>query len=368
VASVSSSDHCLRILHVVEAFGGGVYEMVRLLTAGLAARSHVVGLAYGIRPETPPDVEATLDTRIERFPMPWTQRDLGAQVGAYGRLRELVHEWQPSVVHLHSSFAGVVGAAAVGRHTPTVYSPHGYSFTMAQSRLRRRGYRSLERLVARHVSAVGAISRTEAALAEELGTARRVIAVPNGIPELDRPLQGPLAVDRAPAVIAMGRIMAQRQPRQVAEILEGVRDLAPVTWVGGARQQDFGVQWLLAAKIPVTGWLTREEAVAHLSRASAYVHWTAWDGAALSVLEAMAKDVVVVASDVPAHRELLGARQVFGSVADAKAFLRRVLIDRDLRAELLATQRARRPAFGAEAMTENWLTVYDALRPGGHRR
>jgi glycosyltransferase involved in cell wall biosynthesis len=368
MAPAGTVDHRLRILHVVEAFGGGVYEMVRLLTSGLAARSHVVGLAYGIRPETPADVESTLDTRIDRFPMPWTQRDLGAQVGAYGRLRELVHEWQPSVVHLHSSFAGVVGAAAVGRHTPTVYSPHGYSFTMAHSRMRRRGYRSLEQLVARRVTAVGAISRTEAALAEELGTARRVIAVPNGIPELDRPVEGPLAVDRPPAVIAMGRIMAQRQPRQVAEILDGVRDLAPVTWVGGAREDDFGVQWLLAAGIPVTGWLTREEAVAHLSRASAYVHWTAWDGAALSVLEAMAKDVVVVASDVPANRELLGPRQVFGSVASAKAFLRRVLTDGDLRAELLETQRARRPAFSAAAMTENWLTVYDALRAGGSRR
>src|SRR4051812_29268516 len=103
MAPVGPIDPRLRILHVVEAFGGGVYEMVRLLTSGLAARSHVVGLAYGIRPETPADVESTLDTRIERFPMPWTQRDLGAQVGAYGRLRELVHEWQPSVVHLHSS-------------------------------------------------------------------------------------------------------------------------------------------------------------------------------------------------------------------------------------------------------------------------
>jgi glycosyltransferase involved in cell wall biosynthesis len=365
---VAASDQRLRILHVVEAFGGGVYEMVRLLTAGLAARAHVVGLAYGIRPETPTDVESTIDTRIERFAMPWTQRNLGAQVGAFGRLRELVREWQPSVVHLHSSFAGVVGAAAVGSHTPTVYSPHGYSFTMAHSRLRRLGYRSLERLVASRVSAVGAISHSEAVLAERLGTAKRVVAVPNGIPELDQPLKGPLALDRPAGVIAMGRIMAQRQPEQVAEILGSVRDLAPVTWVGGGRQEDSGVQRLRAADIPLTGWLSREEALAHLSRASAYLHWTAWDGAPLSVLEAMAKDVIVVASDVPANRELLGAQQVFSCAPDATAFLRRVVTDRDLRAELLSAQRARRAGFSAQAMTENWLTVYDSLRSRGPDR
>jgi glycosyltransferase involved in cell wall biosynthesis len=365
---MEAPDQRLRILHVVEAFGGGVYEMVRELTAGLAARSHVVGLAYGIRPETPADVESTLDTRIERFAMPWTQRDLGAQIGAFGRLRELVRKWQPSVVHLHSSFAGVVGAAAVGRHPPTVYSPHGYSFTMAHSRLRRQGYRNLERLVARRVSAVGAISHSEAVLAEQLGTAKRVVAVPNGIPELDRPTTGPITVDRPAGVIAMGRIMAQRQPRQVAEIFKGVRDLAPVSWVGGATQEDFGVHWLRAAQIPVTGWLSREEAVAHLDRASAYLHWTAWDGAPLSVLEAMAKDVVVVASDVPANRELLGPQQVFSSEASATAFLRRVITERDLRAELLSAQRARRAAFSAYAMTESWLAVYSSLRSGGPDR
>jgi glycosyltransferase involved in cell wall biosynthesis len=361
-------DERLRILHVVEAFGGGVYEMVRLLTTRLADRSQAVGLAYGIRPETPADVESTLDARIDRFAMPWTQRNLGAQVGAFGRLRELVREWQPSVVHLHSSFAGAVGAAAVGSHTPTVYSPHGYSFTMAHSRLRRQGYRNMERLVASRVSAVGAISRSEAALAERLGTARRVVAVPNGIPELDEPLQAPLAVDRPAAIIAMGRIMAQRQPEQVAAILGSVRDVAPVSWVGGGRQEDSGVQWLRAAGIALTGWLSREEALAHLTRASVYLHWTAWDGAPLSVLEAMAKDVIVVASDVPANRELLGPRQVFSSVPDATAFLRRVVTDRDLRAELLSGQRARRAAFSAEAMTENWLTVYDSLRSGGPDR
>ena len=78
----------------------------------------------------------------------------------------------------------------------------------------------------------------------------------------------------------------------------------------------------------------------------------------------MAKDVVVVASDVPANRELLGPQQVFSTEESATAFLRRVITERDLRAELLSAQRARRDAFSAYAMTERWLAVYDSLRSG----
>ena len=40
------------------------------------------------------------------------------------------------------------------------------------------------------------------------------------------------------------------------------------------------------------------------TEAKVYLHWTAWDGLPLSILEAMANDVVVIASDIPANREL----------------------------------------------------------------
>jgi glycosyltransferase involved in cell wall biosynthesis len=75
----------------------------------------------------------------------------------------------------------------------------------------------------------------------------------------------------------------------------------------------------------------------------------------------MARDVIVVASDIAANRDVVGPRQVFATVAGAQAFLRRVLADAGLRAELLAEQRERARAFGAEAMADGWLAVYRSL-------
>ena len=59
--------------------------------------------------------------------------------------------------------------------------------------------------------------------------------------------------------------------------------------------------------IPVTGWLDRTAALERLSEATVLLNWSSKDSHPLAVLEAMAKDVLVVASDIDPNRELLGA-------------------------------------------------------------
>jgi len=118
---------------------------------------------------------------------------------------------------------------------------------------------------------------------------------------------------------------------------------------------------LRAAGIPITGWLERGDALDHLARATACLHWSAWDAQPLAVLEAMARDVVVVASDIPANRELLGVRQVCGTEAGAVELLRAVITEPALRAELIADQRRRRSRYSATRMVSDWLGVYQRL-------
>ncbi len=352
----------LRVLHVVEAFGGGVYEMVRLLACGLADRGHSVGIAYGVRPETPPEVEDTFDDRIELFATPWTKRTLAVQAAAFAQLRALRKSFRPDIVHLHSSFAGTVGAAALAGDCPTIYTPHGYAFEAPNQRGRHTLIRTVERRVAARVAAIGAVSMSEAAQAARLGTADRIVTVPNGIPEFDALLRRPPQVDAPRRVVAMGRIMPQRQPARTAMILNGLKDVAEVQWIGGGRDDDPGPRVALAkAGVPVTGWLSRDEALKRLDGSAVYVHWTAWDGHPLSILEAIARDVVVVASDIPANREIVGSKQVFTSPEAAQDFIRRVLLDDDFRAEVLISQHHRAHRFGAGAMVENWLELYRSV-------
>jgi glycosyltransferase involved in cell wall biosynthesis len=348
----------MRLLQVSESLGGGVLEVVRTLSERLAAQGHEVALAYGVRPETPEDLRSAVNPEVELLAMPWTRRSLGAQLAAVRRLRALVEEWKPDVVHLHSSFAGVVGVVAV-RDVPTVYSPHAYSFTRSNDPAPvRAAYRAAERFIARRCTLIGAVSESEAELARSALGAKRVDVVPNGIPELDGEPPERVPDRHPPLVVGIGRIGAQRQPEACAEILSAIAESAEVRWLGKEPVEGAGTAALVGAGVPVSGWVAREEVMRALEDSVAYLHWTAWDGQPLSVLEAMARDAVVVASDIPPNREVLGPGQVRASVDQAIDLLRRVISDKELRDSLLAEQRRRRRSYGAQRMVDEWLELY----------
>jgi glycosyltransferase involved in cell wall biosynthesis len=352
----------MRIMHITEALGGGIFEVVSNLSAGLADQGHDVAIAYGVRAETPSPLRDAVDQRVELIPTPWTERTLRASLRTSRQLRPVVDVWNPDVIHLHSSFAGVVGAATLSGLAPTVYTPHGYSFTMNASPLRRRAFRALERRVANRVEMVGAVSDAEADLARDVVSAHHVRVVPNGIPELDPDRTPDSSVELSSGVVAMGRVVTQRQPHEVADILANVRDLAPVSWIGGAGSSTApGLFALDRAGVEVSGWLTRADALDRLGKAAVYLHWTAWDGMPLSILEAMARDVVVIASDIPPNRSILGPQQVFSSKADAVSAIRRALCDEPYRERLLSEQRARRGRYGSTTMMLGWENVYRSL-------
>jgi len=212
--------------------------------------------------------------------------------------------------------------------------------------------------VARRVHVVAAVSESEARLARDAARAPLVEVVPNGIPELDpgatpEPLERPVA-----RVAGMGRADHQRQPDAAGRILSSVSDVAEVEWIGGGTPSDDGIRVLASHGISVTGWLEKAEARERLAKATAYLHWSAWDGRSLAVLEAMAHDVVVVASDIEANREILSPLQICSSEEEAAQLLRAVVTDEAVRERLLAEQRERRETYSAMAMAGEWELVY----------
>ena len=82
---------------------------------------------------------------------------------------------------------------------------------------------------------------------------------------------------------------------------------------------------------------------------------------ALSILEAAAAGAVVVASDIPANRELLDPRQLCGSEDGAVVLLRRVLTDTGFADELRHAQAGLLKRHSAQAMVLSWLSVYAAV-------
>jgi glycosyltransferase involved in cell wall biosynthesis len=356
----------MRILHVAEAFGGGLMRMVEQVAQGSVTAGHEVLVLHGRRPETPP--RPFIDARVKLAALPGDRRRVAQQVGAWRIIRRVVEEWQPDVVHLHSSVSGVVGAAAVGDAVPTIFTPNCFASALDHTALVRAAYRAAERFACRHATVVGAVSWSEAELARSLG-ARRVVRVPNGVGELDTggpALPAEHARNGTPRIVAVGRLVAQQRPEATARLLAATADVAAVSWLGGGggAPGDAAADAVRAAGVPVSGWLPREDVLRRLRGATACLHWSAWDGLSLAVLEAVALDVAVVASDISPNREVLGRAGVCATEDEARRLLRRLVLEPELAAALRRDQRRHAAAFGARAMIEGWLALYEDVAAG----
>jgi glycosyltransferase involved in cell wall biosynthesis len=150
---------------------------------------------------------------------------------------------------------------------------------------------------------------------------------------------------------------AQRQPIAVASIFELLPAGTPTRWIGDSADQE-AAQRLRELGTELTGWVSREEVLAMTASARVYVHWTAWDGHPLSVLEAIGAGTVVVAHDIPPVREILGDEGVCATTEEAVGLTTQLLADEQLYRSMQAAQAQAAAPFSSRAMTAKWAEIY----------
>ena len=118
-----------KLLHIVEAMGGGVFTYIVDLSSKLCDEYDVY-VAYGIREQTPKDFEEYFDKRVRLIRVDSFVRniDVVKDFKATCHVRKIVNQIKPDVIHLHSSKAGVIGRMFVGGKYKKFYTPHSYSF------------------------------------------------------------------------------------------------------------------------------------------------------------------------------------------------------------------------------------------------
>ena len=295
-----------------------------LLTAyppeGGAAR-HVIELASGLDPGS-----WEIDVACLRDSEPWhelhalpnvTLHPLGGRHGRpamrdVGDLPLLVRlSRRADVIHAHSAKAGFLtrcAAVLAGRPRRTIFTPHGWSFwaaTGAEARL----YLGLERITARWCRAVVAVSEAEGAAGLDAGIGRKsqFRVIPNGV-DLGRFAAPPRP--EAGRIVFVGRLAPPKRPDLVVKALAELRkrwNEARVDFVGdGPLRADLeacitaeGVHGAVA----LLG--SRTDVPELLSRAAVFVLASGYEGSPLSVIEAMAAGVPVVATAVGGVPELV---------------------------------------------------------------
>jgi glycosyltransferase involved in cell wall biosynthesis len=291
----------LHVLHVVEALGSGIATALEDYLRSTPDHVHSI-LAYRrSRAQTGDNLER-LATRL--LPLPENRL---AQVRT---VRRWIRELRPDLVHAHSTYAGVyVRLFARGSGAPLVYTPHAYPFERRDVPAAVRGlYWAVEAALSLGGGCVAAVGPREAELAARLPGRQVIVHLPNVVRDLGRrpPVGREDPSPRRELRLAMlGRISPQKGPDFFGRAAELSRVLGlPLRWiwVGGGRPEEEGA--LRNAGALVTGWLSRQAALDRLATADVYAHTAAWEGCPVSVLEAAALDLPIIARRIPALEAL----------------------------------------------------------------
>ena len=300
------------MLHVLEALEGGTARHVTDVVAHASGVRHVVvtpATRHGgfTAERARPAIEAAggrvVTVAMRRSPVSWRNPV------AVARLRGLVDELRPDVVHGHSTIGGALGRVAAGRRAHRVYTPNGFSPSPA--------VRVAERALDRLTDVLVAVSDSEADDLRRAGLGRhgRLVTIPNGI-DLDPPASEPGPALTAllglppdtPLVGTIARLVPQKAPERFVTVGAGVIARRPdvhLVLIGSGRLA--GAVERRVDELGIRSHFHRIPALpgAHrvLDQLRVFVLASRFEGGAYTPLEAMRAGVPVVVSDVVGNRD-----------------------------------------------------------------
>jgi glycosyltransferase involved in cell wall biosynthesis len=317
---------------------GGAQSYVAALLPALTPHFDVVVAAHGDGPL----VAAAEQAGVRFVELRHMCRALHPVRDALGLLElvALIRRERPDIVHANSSKAGILGrlAAMVGGVPITVFTVHGWAFK-AYGGLASRLYRTADRVMARATTITICVTDSERATGLDAGTcdAKRTTVIPNAIDTRTAP-RAQHATD-PPRIITVGRLAWPKDPHTLLDALARLRPRTFAAVIVGdgpqrpaaeARIRELG----LASSVQILG--ARADVPDLLAHSDVFVLASRSEGGPISILEAMAAGLPVVASDVGGVGELVqdGSTGLLAPAGDAGALaaaVQRLLDDPELR-------------------------------------
>jgi glycosyltransferase involved in cell wall biosynthesis len=222
------------------------------------------------------------------------------------------HEYR--VLHAHSYHTPLALQAAVaGRRArvPLLVNTHYHG--TGHTRVRRwlhTPYRPFGSWVLRQALWVLCVSAVEEALLlRHFGRRLRTRVVPNAIdPQELASARRSQGSSGAPHVLSVGRLDAYKQPDRLVATLPYLPPESRLTVIGDgplrAAMKQTAATLSVSDRLQMVGHQSRASLLAHLASADVFASLSRHEAFGLSVLEAAVAGLPVVASDIPAHREI----------------------------------------------------------------
>jgi glycosyltransferase involved in cell wall biosynthesis len=356
------------LLLITLAEVGGAQTYVASLLPALADRFDVAVAAHGPGPLR----DAAADAGVRFIPLKHVRRPISPwrDVAGLVELVRLLRRERPDILHASSSKAGLLGRlAAHATGVPIrIFTVHGWAFA-AHSGLASSLYRWADRLVRPLTTMTVCVSENDRTAGIRAGTCRaeRTVLIRNAVSLDETPRARHERV--RPLLVSVGRLKAPKDfgtlMRALALLPAGSFEALIVGEGPDRAVLEAELRRLrLEDRVRLAG--EREDVPALLADADVFVLSSRSEGLPVSVLEAMAAELPVVASRVGGVPELLvdgktGFLVTPASPPDLAAALARLIGDRDLRRRFGAVGRVRAETrFNQNSFRRAHLELYSA--------
>ena len=300
-----------KVLHIVEAMGGGVFTYLVELANGISDEFDVA-IAFGMRKETPENYEDYFNEGIKLIKVDNFTRSLNTvkDAKAYFEIRNIVKREKPDIIHLHSSKAGALGRLLVGTGMAKMfYTPHGYSFLMEnESGVKQQIYKTMEKILGKRKCLTVACGKSE--WEQSKIVTKNSTYISNGV-NIDKLRVNLINADEQNledfnikkdvfTAYTVGRINYQKWPELFNKIAEKLPEMQFV-WIGDGDMRDK----LTADNIVITGWLEHKEAMELSTKFDTFILASRYEGLPISLLEAMYMKKACVVSNVVGNRDVI---------------------------------------------------------------
>lgn len=304
----------LKIVHIAKPVGGvGVY--IDLLTQHLDKDSFEHTILYNRE-----EVELKENLLKIAFHIPIIREiKWNTDFKCLRVIIKLLKELEPDRIHCHSAKAGILGRiAGAYLKIPTFYTPHGYSYLSAESKIKVKFFKGIEKCFRFFPARTIACSESEynRAVNDLKIKKRKVLLWNNSIEDIEMTI--PLKIKyKLPEyfICSIGRPSYQKNTdllvKTILETKKTIKEIHLVVLGVGLyspsynKVKKFIEQNGLTKNITLIPWSKREETIAVLRKSKFYLSTSRYEGLPYSVIEALALSKPCIVTNVDGNKDLI---------------------------------------------------------------
>ncbi|MBS0929049.1 glycosyltransferase [Klebsiella michiganensis] len=304
----------MKVFHVSEVNKGGVITVINELVNS-QVEDNTIDEVICLLPANDYEMEqdhASNNKKVVLFHYRKSGRNINSFVELGKEFIRVLKEFKPDVVHLHSSFAGLVCRVIMSIYPyrcKIVYCPHAFSFLMQTNKIKKNVYILIERLLQVMTDKIVCVSQYEKQQAVLYGmTESKLEVIYNGVSDKNPNKEFHVRKDGVLEVLFVGRFDYQKGFDILIKAIEKIREKNSNVlfriigdFIGeksnGELPQIDGVEFL--------GWKSNDEIGEFYKSSDILIMPSRWEGFAMVPIEAFMYGVPVIASKNTSFPEII---------------------------------------------------------------